>query len=170
LLSVAVVTSLTVTIPDLKLDDPQGTSAFYLAQLFELQLNAFNNVSTPFIPDLPPSFASDWPAIPTIVNVLLFICLSLNLFSAMLALLLQQWTREYLMLTHSLRSSSEFRARVREVFGGGLQKSPISSAVRVSMNLLFLSVFFFFSPFPSIFSFSTHRPTSASIFARSAAS
>ncbi|KAH9972239.1 hypothetical protein BGW80DRAFT_381691 [Lactifluus volemus] len=122
-------------------DDPQATSAFYLSQLFELQLFAYNNSSTHFIPDQPPSSN---PAIPITVNALLFICLALNLFAAMLALLLQQWTRQYLMLTHSLRSSSDYRARVREVFGGGFQKSPISSAVRVSMSMLILSVFIFY--------------------------
>ena len=132
-----------MTIPELK-QNPQETSAFYLAQLFELQLSAYNNGSTTFIRDQPPSSSPDLPLIATAVNALLFICLSLNLFAAMLALLLQQWTHHYLMLTHSLRSSSEFRARVREAFGGGPQKSPISSAVRVSMTLLFVSMVTFF--------------------------
>jgi Family of unknown function (DUF6535)/WW domain len=141
LLTVGVVTLLTVTIPNLK-QDPQETSAFYLAQLFQLQLSVYENRSTPFIPDQPPSHS---PVISTIANTFLFICLSLNLFAAMLALLLQQWTRQYLMLTHSLspQSHSDLRARIREVFGGGPQNSPISSAVRLSMNS-FLSVFMFF--------------------------
>jgi hypothetical protein len=127
-----------VTIPDIK-DDPQAVTAFYLTQLFALQLDAYDNGSTPFIPDKSP-FSSNLPAIPTTVNALLFICLNLNLFSAILALLVQQWTRQYLMLTHSLRFSSNYRARVRKVFGSSVQKSPIIWAVLVSMNSLFLSM------------------------------
>jgi hypothetical protein len=70
--------------------------------------------------------------------------LSLNIFSAMLALLLQQWTRQYLMHTHSQWwSDSDSRARLREAFGGSLQKSPISLAFRVSMASLFFSLIIF---------------------------
>ncbi|KAH9967097.1 hypothetical protein BGW80DRAFT_725486 [Lactifluus volemus] len=141
LLTVAVVTLLTVTIPNIK-QDPQETSAFYLTQLFELQLAAYENRSTPFKPDKPPS--SSFPVISILANALLFICLSLNLFAAMLALLLQQWTRQYLMFTHSPRFSSGDRARVRKVFGGGPQNSPISSAIRLSMISISFSVFIFF--------------------------
>jgi Family of unknown function (DUF6535)/WW domain len=140
LLSVAVVTLLTVTIPDIK-SGPQDTSAFFLGQIYELQLSAYNNRSTPLNLDkTPPAFVL--LIAPIMANALLFGCLSLNLFSAMLALLLQQWTRQYLMLTHSVRSSSDFRARARGVIGGG--QSPISLAVWVSMNLLYLSLTFFF--------------------------
>jgi Family of unknown function (DUF6535)/WW domain len=140
LLSVAAVTLLTVTIPDLK-DDPQTTSAFYVRQLFELQLAEYHNQSTRFIPDQPPS--SSFSSSSVTANALLFMCLSLNLFSAMLALLLQQWTRQYLMLAHSLQFSSEIRARVREVFGGGQKKSPIILALLVSMSSVLLSLFLF---------------------------
>jgi Family of unknown function (DUF6535)/WW domain len=141
LLTVAVVTLLTVTIPNLR-QDPQETTAFYLTQLFQLQLAAYENRSTPFIPDQPPTSS---PVIFIITNTFLVICLSLNLFAAMLALLLQQWTRQYLMLTHSPQSNLDDRARMREVFGGRPpQNSPISSAVRVSMNSLLLSVLMFF--------------------------
>jgi Family of unknown function (DUF6535)/WW domain len=141
LLTVAVVTLLTVTIPNLR-QDPQETTAFYLTQLFQLQLSAYENRSIPFIPDQPPTSS---PVVFIIANTFLVICLSLNLFAAMLALLLQQWTRQYLMLTHSPQSNSDVRARVREVFGGRPpQNSPISSAVRISMNSLLLSVLMFF--------------------------
>jgi Family of unknown function (DUF6535) len=140
LLSVAVVTLLTVTIPDIK-DDPQAMSAFYLKQLFELQLDTHIDGSTPFVPDRPPS--SSRSVISIAANAFLFICLSLNLFSAMVALLLQQWTRQYITLSHTLRASSDIRARVREVFGGGLQKSPIHLAILASMVSLSFSLLIF---------------------------
>jgi multisubunit Na+/H+ antiporter MnhC subunit len=130
-----------VTIPDLK-QDPQETSAFYLTQLFQLQLHIYDKSPTPFIPEKPPS--SSFLVISVVANALLFICLSLNLFAAMLALLLQQWTCQYLMFTHSSRFSSGERARVRKVFGGDPQNSPISSAVQLSMIAMTFSVFIFF--------------------------
>ncbi|KAH9972248.1 hypothetical protein BGW80DRAFT_1459873 [Lactifluus volemus] len=140
LLSVAAVTLLTVTIPDLK-NDPQTTSAFYIRQLFELQLAVYHNQSTRFIPDQPPS--SSLPSTSVIANAFLFMCLSLNIFSAMLALLLQQWTRQYFILSHSPQFSSETRARVREVLGGSQKKSPIILAFQVSMASVFLSLTLF---------------------------
>jgi hypothetical protein len=136
LLTVAVVTLLTLTIPGLK-QDPHETSAFYLTQLFQLQLHAYETRSTPFIPDQPPTSS---PVIFIIANTFLVISLSLNISAAMLALLLQRWTRQYLMFTHSPHSSSDFRARMREVFSDSHQTSPISSAVWISMNSSLLSV------------------------------
>jgi Family of unknown function (DUF6535)/WW domain len=142
-MTVAVVTFLTVTIPDIK-DDPQAASAYYLAQLFELQLSAYNNASTPFIPSDQPPSSESISVTPFLVNAFLFICFPLNLFSAILALLVQKWTRQYLMFTHSLQSSSDDRARVRRVFDTStFPLSPINVAVRVSYHLLFGSIYFF---------------------------
>ncbi|KAH9972231.1 hypothetical protein BGW80DRAFT_1507679 [Lactifluus volemus] len=133
LMAVAIVTLITVTIPDLK-DDPQATSAFYLAQLVELQLNT----STPNR-DKPHSSNR---AIPITVNAFLFVSLSINLSTALLALLAQHWTHQYLVHTHSPRSSSCYRARVRKVFGTP-STSPITLAIRASLYLLFVSMISF---------------------------
>jgi Family of unknown function (DUF6535) len=78
------------------------------------------------------------------VNALFFMSLSLNLFAAMMATLLQRWTRQYLMLTHSPLSNSDYRARLREVFGNDLQDSPIILALRASMISMIYSALFFF--------------------------
>jgi Family of unknown function (DUF6535) len=78
------------------------------------------------------------------VNAFFFMSLSLNLFAAMMATLLQRWTRQYLMLTHSPLSSSVYRARLRGIFGNGSQDSPISLAVRASMISMSFSVLLFF--------------------------
>ncbi|KAH9972335.1 hypothetical protein BGW80DRAFT_1139832, partial [Lactifluus volemus] len=89
LFSAALAALLTVSVQDLK-SNPQDTTAFYLANIY--QLLADPNISSILAtPVQPPVFSP--PKSAVLVNSLWFLSLVISLTSALLATMLQQWAR-----------------------------------------------------------------------------
>ncbi len=78
------------------------------------------------------------------VNSLWFSSLAISLTSALLATLLQQWTRRYIRVTQPL-SSPHRRARIREFFFSSVDNLHFLLATDAVPTLLHLSVFLFFA-------------------------
>ncbi|KAH9971324.1 hypothetical protein BGW80DRAFT_453767 [Lactifluus volemus] len=143
LFSAAVAALLAVSIQDLR-PNPQDTTAFYLANIY--QLLADPNVSlasTLSTPATPPPFSP--PRYAIWVNSLWFLSLVISLTSALLATLLQQWARRYLTVTQPPRLSPHKRARIRWFFADGVEKFHLPLAVETLPTLLHVSLFLFFS-------------------------
>ncbi|KAH9970238.1 hypothetical protein BGW80DRAFT_1176520, partial [Lactifluus volemus] len=93
LFSAALAALATVSVQDLR-PNPQDTSAFYLANIY--QLLADTNISRASIlatPAQPPPFSP--PRSAVLVNSLWFLSLVISLTCALLATMLQQWARRY---------------------------------------------------------------------------
>ncbi|KAH9952861.1 hypothetical protein BGW80DRAFT_570439 [Lactifluus volemus] len=143
LFSAAVAALLAVSIQDLR-PNPQDTSAFYLANIY--QLLADPNISRMSIlanPTTPPPFSP--PRYAIWVNSLWFLSLVISLTGALLATLLQQWARRYLTATQPPRLSPHKRARIRSFFADGVEKFHLPLAVETLPTLLHVSLFLFFS-------------------------
>ena len=132
---------ISVSIQDLK-QNPQDTSNFYLANIYQATINPNgpNNLSS--LPSAPPPFFP--PNHAVWVNALWFLSLVISLTCALLATLLQQWTRRYLKITQS-RYAPHKRARIRAFFSEGVAKCLLPWAVDALPNLLHISLFLFFA-------------------------
>ena len=75
----------------------------------------------------------------------MFLSLLISLTCALLATLLQQWARRYIGFTQQLEYIPRRRARVRQFFSEGVNKSHISSVVEALPALLHLSICLFFA-------------------------
>jgi Family of unknown function (DUF6535) len=129
-----------VSIQDLR-PNPQDTTAFYLANIY--QLLADPNISRLSTPATPPPFSP--PRYAIWVNSLWFLSLVISLTGALLATLLQQWARRYLTATQPPRLSPNKRARIRWFFADGVEKFHLPLAVETLPTLLHVSLFLFFS-------------------------
>ncbi|KAH9986342.1 hypothetical protein BJV74DRAFT_796830 [Russula compacta] len=121
LFSATVVTSLTVSIQDLR-PDPQQTSAFYLANIYKLLGN--QNTSSSSIPltlAQPPAFSP--PNYAIWVNALGFLSMSFALTGAVIATLGQEWAHRYIRATQQSELSPEKRARARAIFANNTQSA-----------------------------------------------
>jgi hypothetical protein len=127
-----------VSIQDLQ-QNPQDTSNFYLANMYQATINPNTSSSLPTSPPLfsPPDFAI-W------VNALWFLSLVISITCALLATLLQQWARRYLKVTQP-RYSLHRRARIRAFFFEGVDKFLLPWAVEALPTMLHLSLFLFFA-------------------------
>ncbi|KAI0299099.1 hypothetical protein B0F90DRAFT_633069 [Multifurca ochricompacta] len=142
LFSAAVAALIAVSIQDLK-QNSQDTSAFYLANIYQLLANA--NGSHVSIPSTLPDPSQFSPPVSAIwVNSLWFLSLAISLTCAMLATLLQQWARRYVKVTQP-RYSPHKRARIRAFFAEGVDKLHLPWAVEALPTLLHLSLFLFFA-------------------------
>ena len=119
--------------------NPQDTSNFYLANIYQATINP--NVSDT-LPTSPPPFSP--PNYAVWVNALWFMTLVISLTCALLATLLQQWARRYLKVTQS-RYSPHKRARIRSFFSEGVEKCLLPWAVETLPTLLHISLFLFFA-------------------------
>ncbi|KAI0245378.1 hypothetical protein BJV78DRAFT_1139053, partial [Lactifluus subvellereus] len=145
LFSAAVAALVSVTVTDLK-QNPQDTSAFYLQNIYQLQVLADSSIPRPSIPSTPaqpPPFSP--PKYAIWVNSLLFLSLVISLTCAMLATLLQQWARRYLRVTQLPRCSPHRRARMRAFFSHGVDRFRLSWVVEALPTLVHLSLFLFFA-------------------------
>ena len=122
--------------------NPQNTSNFYLANIY--QLLAETNQSNVLIsfPTSPPPFSP--PAFAVWVNSLWFLSLAISITCALLATLLQQWARRYLKVTQA-RSSLHKRARIRSFFAEGVKKGLLPLAVEALPTLVHVSLILFFA-------------------------
>ena len=109
--------------------------------MYQIQTNP--NISLASLPSEPPPFSPPTSAIWT--NALLFLSLLISLTCALLATLLQQWARRYIGFTQQLEYIPRRRARVRQFFSEGVNKSHISSVVEALPALLHLSICLFFA-------------------------
>ncbi|KAN0140379.1 hypothetical protein V8E53_001588, partial [Lactarius tabidus] len=138
LFSAAVASLISVSIQDLQ-QNPQDTSNFYLANIYQATINP--NASSS-LPSSPPPFSP--PNYAVWVNTLWFLSLAISLTCALLATLLQQWARRYLKVTQS-RYSLHKRARIRAFFAEGVEKLLLPRAVEILPGLLHISLFLFFA-------------------------
>ena len=127
-----------MSIQDLR-PNPQDTSNFYLANLYQATINPNASSSLPAFPPpfIPPNYA-------VCVNALWFLSLVISITCALLATLLQQWARRYLKVTQP-RYSPHKRARIRAFFAEGVDKFLLPWAVEALPTMLHLSLFLFFS-------------------------
>ena len=123
--------------------NPQDTSNFYLANLYEVTIADPNrsNISSS-LPTSPPPFFP--PTYAVWVNSLWFLSLVISVTCALLATLLQQWARRYLKVTQT-RSSLHKRARIRSFFAEGVENSHLSTVVEALPTLIHVSVSLFFA-------------------------
>ncbi|KAN0140380.1 hypothetical protein V8E53_001589, partial [Lactarius tabidus] len=138
LFSAAVASLISVSIQDLQ-QNPQDTSNFYLANIYQATINP--NASSS-LPSSPPPFSP--PNYAVWVNALWFLSLAISLTCALLATLLQQWARRYLKVTQS-RYSLHKRARIRAFYAEGVEKCLLPWAVETLPTLLHISLFLFFA-------------------------
>ncbi|KAN0140425.1 hypothetical protein V8E53_001634, partial [Lactarius tabidus] len=138
LFSAAVASLISVSIQDVQ-QNPQDTSNFYLANMYQATINPNASSSLPASPPpfTPPNYAV-W------VNALWFLSLVISLTCALLATLLQQWARRYLKITQP-RYSPHRRARLRAFFAEGVDKFLLPWAVEALPTMLHLSLFLFFA-------------------------
>jgi hypothetical protein len=138
LFSAAVASLISVSIQDLQ-QNPQDTSNFYLANMYQATINPNASSSLPTSPPpfTPPNYAV-W------VNGLWFLSLVISITCALLATLLQQWARRYLKVTQP-RYSPHKRARIRAFFAEGVDKFLLPWAVEALPMMLHLSLFLFFA-------------------------
>ncbi|KAH9971417.1 hypothetical protein BGW80DRAFT_1460671 [Lactifluus volemus] len=143
LFSAAVAALVAVSVQDLK-PNPQDTSAFYLANIYQLlaDLNV-SRESIPATPAQPPPFSP--PTSAVLVNSLWFLSLVISLTCALLTTLLQQWARRYVRITQPPRSRLQKRAPIRAFFHNGVEKFHLPWSVEALPALLHLSLFLFFS-------------------------
>ena len=142
LFSAVVATMIAVSIQDLK-PDSQDISAFYLKQIYLIQVNP--NASHPFNSSAvaePPVFSPPWYAVS--VNTCWFLSLVITLSCALVATLVQQWARRYIKVTRPERCNPQRRARARAFFTIGVAKSCLPSVVEKLPTMIHLSLFLFF--------------------------
>ncbi|KAN0140475.1 hypothetical protein V8E53_001684 [Lactarius tabidus] len=141
LFSAAVATLISVSIQDIR-QNPQDTSNFYLANIYQAIADPNNSNISSSPPASPPPFSP--PNSAVWVNALWFLSLVISLTCALLATLLQQWARRYLKITQS-RYSPHKRAQIRAYFAEGVEKCLLPWAVDTLPTLLHISLFLFFT-------------------------
>ncbi|KAN0140621.1 hypothetical protein V8E53_001830, partial [Lactarius tabidus] len=141
LFSAAVASLISVSIQDIQ-QNPQDTSNFYLAGIYQSVVDPNRSLISSTPPTSPPPFSP--PTYAVWVNSLWFLSLVISITCALLATLLQQWARRYLKVTQT-RSSLHKRARIRSFFAEGVKKSHLSMVVEALPTLIHLSVSLFFA-------------------------
>ncbi|KAF8261201.1 hypothetical protein EI94DRAFT_1607954, partial [Lactarius quietus] len=143
LFSAVVAALVSISIQDLQ-PNPQNTSAFYLANIYQLLSN--ENGTQTFTPSsladpaasFTPSTAAVW------ANSLWFLSLVVSLTCAFLAILLRQCARYYLQLTNPLYPPHK-RAQIRAFFAEGVERLHLPWIVDALPMLLHISLFLFFA-------------------------
>ncbi|KAF5333827.1 hypothetical protein D9758_015229 [Tetrapyrgos nigripes] len=115
--------------------DPAQDTVFLLSKISQ----QLSNSTVP--PSEPPSFET--PASAIICNVLWFLSLALALTCSLLAIFVQQWTRDFIHKAN-LRPSPIRQARVFAYIYFGLRDFGMHSFVDIIPFLLHLSLFLFF--------------------------
>ena len=141
LFSAAVASLISVSIQDIQ-QNPQDTSNFYLANIYQLLAEPNQSNISISLPTSPPPFSP--PTFAVWVNSLWFLSLAISITCALLAMLLQQWARRYLKVTQT-RSTLHKRARIRSFFAEGVKKGLLPLAVEALPTLIHVSLVLFFA-------------------------
>jgi hypothetical protein len=132
---------LSVSIQDIQ-QDPQDTSNFYLANIYQVLADPNrSNISTS-LPASPPPFSP--PNFAVWVNGLWFMSLVISITCAIIATLLQQWARRYLKVTQTHYSLHK-RARIRTFFAAGVEGSLLPHVAAALPTLIHVSLVLFFA-------------------------
>ena len=125
-----------LSIQDLR-PGPQDTSAFYLEKIYQLQADPnISCTSNTSIVSEPPTFSP--PGYAVVVNSLWFSSLLISLLTAVLAVLAQQWTRQYIKVTQPTRSIPHRRARARAFVAGGFSIPWVIEILSIMVHLYLL--------------------------------
>ena len=141
LFSAAVASLISVSIQDIQ-QNPQDTSNFYLANIYQVLAQSNQSNISISLPTSPPPFSP--PTFAVLVNSLWFLSLAISITCALLATLLQQWARRYLRVTQ-IRSSLHKRATIRSFFAEGVKKSLLPLTVEALPTLIHVSLALFFA-------------------------
>ncbi|KAH9972987.1 hypothetical protein BGW80DRAFT_278189 [Lactifluus volemus] len=150
LFSTVIAALLALTIPDLR-PIPQATAAFYLENMYKLQLLTNPNTSLSFTPTLSSQSSVSTNAI--LVNTLLLTSLCINIFLAFMALWIRGRVPRYLSDTESPQLSPHYRARMHEILSSGFYDSRIFVPL---VLMQWLSPLFFFTGL-SLYLFNINR-------------
>ncbi|KAI9455643.1 hypothetical protein F5148DRAFT_387593 [Russula earlei] len=140
LFSAAVASLLSVSIPDLQ-QSPQDSSNFYLQNINQLLANSDGSVSPPSIEPPPSDFSA--PSHAVFVNLLWFLSLLMSLTCAVMAILVQQWARQYIGYTQPLQRGPRTKARIRAMFFGSVDKLFIRNLHALLPSYLHLALLLF---------------------------
>ncbi|KAF8258673.1 hypothetical protein EI94DRAFT_1435448, partial [Lactarius quietus] len=126
-----------------KLSVDSGDQTVALLSQLSQQLAALSNGIS--LPPPPPANTSPPNLNSNIrVNILWLLSLGLSITCALMATLIQQWSRQYMELPQR-RSAPHDRARVRTYLFAGVEKFGMRRAVETIPMLLHISVFSFFA-------------------------
>ncbi|KAH9073402.1 hypothetical protein EDB83DRAFT_70717 [Lactarius deliciosus] len=142
LFSAVVAAFLTVSVQDLR-PDPQDKPTFYLENIYQLLADSNRtDVTTSSTQSHPPTFSP--PRSAVWANSLWFLSLVIALSCALLAILLQQWTRRYIKLTQPRSANSPHqRARIRAFFDKGVEDLRLQWTVDALPILMHASLVLF---------------------------
>ena len=125
---------ISVSIQDLR-PDSQEISAFYLEKIYLLQVNA----SIPEIPTTMSRFQNFSPPYDAAeVNALWFSSLLISLTTAVVAVSVQHWARQYTKITQSTHYIPHKRARVRAFVAGSFYIPSVIQILPAMMHLYVL--------------------------------
>ena len=120
--------------------DPGDVTVALLAQISNQLANGTNAIILSPTPD-NPQFEVTNSALR--VNILWFLSLIFSLACALVATLVQQWSRNYIDAVHR-KPRPYMRARIRSYLHEGLRKYGMSTVVKTIPTLLHISLFLFF--------------------------
>jgi hypothetical protein len=132
---------ISISLQDIQ-ENPQDTSNFYLANIYQLLADPDRPNISSSLPTSPPPFSP--PTYAVWVNSLWFLSLVISITCALLATLLQQWARRYLKVTQT-RFSLHKQARIRSFLAEGVEKSCLSMVVEALPTLVHVSLSLFFA-------------------------
>ncbi|KAH8991230.1 hypothetical protein EDB92DRAFT_1763441, partial [Lactarius akahatsu] len=139
LFSATVATFINMSYPSLQ-QDPNVITHSLLAQISQ---QLYNSTTSPAAS--PPTQSPTSPSAPVIfINSVWFLSLVLSLTCALIATLLQQWTRKYRQIIQR-NHAPHVRAHIREYFSRGARRFRIIGLVETLPFLLLLSVLLFFA-------------------------
>ncbi|KAI9447420.1 hypothetical protein H4582DRAFT_1802559 [Lactarius indigo] len=141
LFSAVVALLISMSIQDIR-PNPQDTSNFYLANIYQTLADPNQSIISSSLPASPPPFSL--PKYAVWVNTLWFLSLVISITCALLTTLLQQWARQYLKVTQP-RCSQHKRARICAFFFEGVDKFFLPWVVEALPTLLHVSLFLFFA-------------------------
>jgi len=124
--------------------DPNAITQSLLTQLSQQLPGSSNATTTSPSPSINAQDPFAPPATAVFVNSVWFVSLVLSLTCALMATMLQQWTRRYRQLTQR-NYPPHVRAHIREYFARGADRFHISKLVEILPALLLISVLLFFS-------------------------
>ncbi|KAH8977926.1 hypothetical protein EDB86DRAFT_2861363 [Lactarius hatsudake] len=139
LFSATVATFINMSYPGLQ-QDPNVITHSLLTQISQ---QLYNSTTSPAAS--PPTQSPTSPSAPVIfINSVWFLSLVLSLTCALIATLLQQWTRKYRQIIQR-NHAPHVRAHIREYFSRGARRFRIIGLVETLPFLLLLSVLLFFA-------------------------